>query len=159
SERLGVSPGDVEDRLNQLLDERSQLQSELDSIKRDAAITAYEELEPREVEDISVLTGIVPGSSAETLRELADRFRRSHTNSAVVLGTIAHGKPLLIAALSDSLVARGLHAGKLIQHVAQVVEGGGGGKPGLAQAGGKNPEHLSEALDLVDGWLQKHLNQ
>ncbi len=77
--------------------------------------------------------------------------------SAVVLGSIIDGKPMIIAALSDPMVERGLHSGQLVKEVASVVGGSGGGKPGLAQAGGKDAEALPQALERVDGWLRDQL--
>jgi len=158
AERLGVSLAGVQERVEQLLEERSRLHAELNGLRKDAALTTYDSLEPRELKGSAVLTGIVPDSNAETLRELADRFRSAHPSSAVVLGTVSDGKPLLIAALSDDLIEKGLHAGKLVQHVARAIEGGGGGKPGLAQAGGKQPDRLPDALGQVDEWLLEHLS-
>jgi alanyl-tRNA synthetase len=103
------------------------------------------------------LTGILPGADTELLRELADRFRNSHEESAVVLASLQDGKPLIIAALSENMVKRGLHAGELVKHIAQSVGGSGGGKPSLAQAGGNNADALPQALDLVESWLQDQL--
>ena len=157
AEVLGVAPTGVESRIAHLLEERSKLLGELSTLRKDAALSTFEGLVPYQVGDSEVLTGIVPDSNAETLRELADRFRSTHPNSAVVLGTVVEDKPLIIAALSDSLIEKGLHAGALVQHVAKIVEGGGGGKAGLAQAGGKLPDRLPEALAEVEGWLRDHL--
>jgi alanyl-tRNA synthetase len=157
ADQLGVGPAAVENRIEQLLEERSRLLSEISNFKKNAALATYEGLEPHEVAGSAVLTGVVPGSNPETLRELADRFRSAHPSSVVVLGTIVDEKPLLIAALSDDLISHGLHAGKLVQHIAKAIDGGGGGKPGLAQAGGKLPDRLPDALAQVDGYLREHL--
>jgi alanyl-tRNA synthetase len=157
AELLDVASAGVESRIGQLLEERSKLLGDLSTLRKEAALSTYEGLEPHQVGGSEVLTGIVPDSNAETLRELADRFRNAHPDSAVVLGTIVENKPLIIAALSDNLTERGLHAGALVQHVAKIVDGGGGGKPGLAQAGGKLPERLPEALAEVDDWLRERL--
>ncbi|MGD8850116.1 MAG: DHHA1 domain-containing protein, partial [Anaerolineales bacterium] len=122
-----------------------------------SAAEAFGQLEPLDIKGIPVLTGTIDDASAETLRELSDRFRASNPTSVVVLGTISEGKPLLVAALSDDLVQRGLHAGQLVKAVAEVVGGGGGGKPTLAQAGGRHPEKLGEALAIAPDWIQSHL--
>jgi alanyl-tRNA synthetase len=89
----------------------------------------------------------------DVLREMADKFRQKHESGVVVLASEKDGKPLLIAAVTDDLVIRGLHAGNLIKKVAAVVGGGGGGRPTLAQAGGKDASKLSEALDQVSAYL------
>jgi alanyl-tRNA synthetase len=73
----------------------------------------------------------------------------------VVLGAAIEGKPSLIAAVTPDLVAKGYDAGKIIREVARVVGGGGGGKPNLAQAGGKDVTRLGEALALVASLVMK----
>jgi alanyl-tRNA synthetase len=148
---------EVPARVQQLIDERDALHRALNQSRKDEALTAFGQLEPREVSGVQVLTGIIPAADAELLRELADRFRSAHELSAVVLGLINDGKPMIIAALSDQLVERGLHAGQLVKMIAGVVGGSGGGKPGLAQAGGKDANALPQALALVDGWLRDQL--
>jgi len=74
-----------------------------------------------------------------------------------VLGAVIDGKPNLVAAVTPDLVERGIKAGALIQQVAQVVGGGGGGRPTLAQAGGRDPSRLGEALALVAGLVEQIL--
>ena len=73
------------------------------------------------------------------------------------MGSSQAGKPILIAAITDDLVKRGLHAGNLIKQVARVVGGGGGGRPTLAQAGGKDATKLAEALDQVSGYIRENI--
>ena len=81
------------------------------------------------------------------MRQLADVLRRkAATGLAVLLASAADGKVNLIAALTPDLIARGLHAGQWLKEVAPVVGGGGGGRPDLAQAGGKEPEKIPDAL-------------
>jgi len=71
----------------------------------------------------------------------------------IVLGSPVGGKVNLIAAVTKDLVDKGFHAGKLIKEVAAICEGGGGGRPDMAQAGGKNPNKLDSALDYVEKWV------
>jgi alanyl-tRNA synthetase len=84
------------------------------------------------------------------LREMSDWFRDRLGSGVVVLATVLEGKPSLIATVTEDLTKRGLHAGKLVKEVAQVVGGGGGGRPTMAQAGGKDASRLKEALAKVD---------
>jgi alanyl-tRNA synthetase len=109
------------------------------------------------VSGVTVVSGLLPDADADTLRGLTDRFRLQHPSGVIVLGSVHDGKPVLIAAVSQDWVAHGLHAGELVKAVAQKVGGGGGGKPTLAQAGGKDPSQLAAALDAVDGWITGHL--
>ncbi len=155
--QLGIAPLDIPGRVEQLLAERDSLTRELTRNRKDETLKTFEQLEPREVVGVQFLTGILPDADAELLRELADRFRNTHEESAIVLASVQDGKPLIIAALSEKMVQRGLHAGELVKHIAQPIGGSGGGKPNLAQAGGKNAEALPQALDLVESWLQDRL--
>jgi alanyl-tRNA synthetase len=93
----------------------------------------------------------------ETLREMADKFRQHYDSGVALLASEQDGKPILIAAVTEDLVARGLHAGKLVGSVAKMVGGGGGGRPTLAQAGGKDASKLSEALDSVHRFIKENL--
>jgi alanyl-tRNA synthetase len=88
---------------------------------------------------------------------LADQFRQKHPSGVVVLGTVMNEKPMLIAAVTQDLIARGLKAGDLIKRVAKVVGGGGGGRPDMAQAGGKDASKLNESLDQVEGYIRENL--
>jgi alanyl-tRNA synthetase len=97
----------------------------------------------------AVLTAILKMADVDTLRQMTDRFRQKFGSGVVVLATVVDGKPAIIANITDDLVKKGLHAGDLIKQVAAVVGGSGGGRPNLAQAGGKDPEKLEEALALV----------
>src|SRR5262249_49781756 len=96
-----------------------------------------------------VIIGLMPAGPDEQMRQQIDRLRQKAGSSVIVFGWTDEGKVGLIAAVTDDLVKKGLHAGKLIGQIAKVVGGGGGGKPTLAQAGGKEPAKLDEALELA----------
>jgi alanyl-tRNA synthetase len=74
-----------------------------------------------------------------------------------VLGTVSENRPTLVAAVSQDLVAKGLHAGELVKFVAQPLGGSGGGRPTLAQAGGRDASRLEETLASVPGWIESKL--
>jgi alanyl-tRNA synthetase len=93
------------------------------------------------------------------VRNQIDRLKQKSKSAVVVVGWVEDGKVQLIAAVTDDLVKKGLHAGKLIGQVARVVGGGGGGKPTLAQAGGKEPEKLKEALQLAQNLTRQQLSE
>jgi alanyl-tRNA synthetase len=76
----------------------------------------------------------------------------------VVLGSAFQDRPVLIAAITDDLIKRGLQAGNLVKSIAGVIGGSGGGRPNLAQAGGKDSGRLTEALDQVIPWVKNALN-
>ncbi|MCJ7717017.1 MAG: alanine--tRNA ligase-related protein, partial [Anaerolineales bacterium] len=109
-----------------------------------------------EANGVKLLTTIVEDADLDTLRQMADRFRQ-HVSIAgvIVLGAVIDGSPRIIAAVTEDLVKKGIKAGDLVQFVAKQVGGGGGGRPTLAEAGGKDPEKLQGALESVSGWIQK----
>jgi alanyl-tRNA synthetase len=89
---------------------------------------------------------------------MVDRFRQLYPSKGVaVLGSIIDGRPTVIAAITDDLITLGLNAIELVKFVATPLGGGGGGKPTLAQAGGKDATKLTEALEGVEDWVKEHL--
>jgi alanyl-tRNA synthetase len=134
-----------------LLGELHHQQKELAELRRSLAKLEFESLlrhvEP--VEDVQVLAARVQAADAETLREMTDWLRNRLGSVVIVLGAVINEKPNFVAAVTPDLVERGLKAGTLIKQVARVVGGGGGGRPTLAQAGGRDPHRLDEALSLV----------
>ncbi|MFW5713912.1 MAG: DHHA1 domain-containing protein [Brevefilum sp.] len=110
-----------------------------------------------EIEGVRVLRTALPEASMDALREMADKFRNKYESGIAVLASTHDDKPILVATITDDLVNRGLHAGNLVKQVAQVVGGGGGGRPALAQAGGKDASKISEALDQVSAYIRENL--
>ena len=94
----------------------------------------------------------------DTLREMSDWFRNRMESGVIVLGAVMAAKPGLVAAVTPDLVERGLHAGRLVKQVAQVVGGSGGGRPTLGQAGGRDAGRIGEALRLVPDLVERGLN-
>jgi len=103
---------------------------------------------------LPVISARVSAGNMETLREMADRLKNRLGSGVIVLGAAAEGKVLLVAAVTPDLVQAGVHAGKLVGEVARLTGGGGGGRPDLAQAGGKNPAALDAALAAVSQMVQ-----
>jgi alanyl-tRNA synthetase len=101
------------------------------------------------IKGVKVLAAKIPSARMEILREMSDIIRDKLKSAIVVLGTVHQDKPAFIAAVTPDLVAKGYDAGKIVKQVAGVAGGSGGGKPGLAQAGGKDKKKLDEALKLV----------
>jgi alanyl-tRNA synthetase len=101
------------------------------------------------VDGAQVLTARVEAADNKALLDVLDRVKPKLGDSAVVLGAPADGKVMLVAAVSEPLVARGVKAGDIVKLAAQVTGGGGGGRPTMAQAGGRDPGKLDEALALA----------
>ncbi len=129
----------------------TKLQNKQALIELEQALEGIEQ-----IEGIKLLTINVEDADLDTLRLMADRFRQHFSKSGViVLGTVIDGSPRIIAGVTEDLVKADIKAGDLVQFVAKQVGGGGGGRPTLAEAGGKDPEKLQEALDSVSGWIQQ----
>src|SRR5205807_4012053 len=102
----------------------------------------------QELGGAKIIVGEMPAGPGEQMRQQLDRLRQKAGSAVVVIGWSEDSKVQLMTAVTDDLVKKGLHAGKLVGEVAKVVGGGGGGKPTMAQAGGKDPSKLREALQL-----------
>ncbi len=104
------------------------------------------------VEDLggaAVLTAAVEVPDAKALLELVDRFKGRLGEAAILLGTAADGRVHLVASVAPALVSRGVKAGAVVKAAAEVVGGGGGGRDTMAQAGGRDPEKLGEAIQAA----------
>ncbi len=149
--KLGVKPTETAARVEALLEQLHNREKEIKALKRKLARAEFERhlQQVKTVNGISVLAIQVTVDDTALLREMGDWFRDKLGSGVIVLGTVLNDKPSFIAIVTDDLVKKGLHAGKLVKAVAQVVGGGGGGRPNMAQAGGKNAAKLPEALALV----------
>jgi alanyl-tRNA synthetase len=134
-----------------LLGELHDQQKEIAHLRRQLARLEFEAIlnQVQQVNGVQVIAARVDATDAETLREMTDWLRSRLGSAVVVLGAVIEGKPNFVAAVTDDLVARGIKAGDLIKQVARIVGGGGGGRPTLAQAGGRDPNRLGEALESV----------
>jgi alanyl-tRNA synthetase len=149
--RFNCKPEDVVNRIDALQDEVKKLQQQL---KKGAAAdvqSAADKLwaDAADVQGAKIIVGEVPPAPQEQILQQVDRLRQKAGSAIVVLGWADEGKVQLVAAVTDDLVKKGAHAGKLVGEVAKVVGGKGGGKPNIAQAGGKEPDKLGQALDLA----------
>jgi alanyl-tRNA synthetase len=127
-----------------------QLEKQIEGLKRKAAYSLVDDLagQARNVKDVRVLSAKVPDVDRAALRQLADALRQKLGSGVVVLGTTEDGKVALITAVTKDLTSR-LHAGKIVQALAQQVGGSGGGRPDLAEAGGKDTSALEKAIGQV----------
>jgi len=148
---LGCSPDEVDQKVLALLDELQARSKEIARLRREIAQRDFEELLSRvqDVKGVKVLAAQVEAADMETLREMSDWFRNRMGSGVIVLGAVMDSKPSFVAAITPDLVERGLHAGQLAKRVAQAVGGSGGGRPTLAQAGGRDVGRMAEALRLV----------
>jgi alanyl-tRNA synthetase len=149
---LGSPPEAVYQRVKELMNHLQEGDKKIKSLQRRLARLEFENLlgNVHEVDGTRVVSLKVEAPDTALLREMSDWFRDRMGSGVVVLGTVLEGKPSLIATVTEDLVKRGLHAGKLVKTVAEIVGGSGGGKPTMAQAGGRDVSRLDEALARVD---------
>jgi alanyl-tRNA synthetase len=147
---LKIAPGEAPQRLRKLLDEQRALERQLQELESKLARSKADDLvaAARQVNGVAVVAGRIDGLDADGLRAVADRLRDRLGSGIVVVGSVVDDKVNLVAAVTKDLTKR-FQAGKLVQEVARAVGGGGGGRPDLAQAGGKEPAKLDAALEGV----------
>jgi alanyl-tRNA synthetase len=141
---------ELETSIERLLEGQRRIEAEIAQLKRASAASNVESLVAahRTVNDVPVVSSRIDDLDPGTMRELAEAVRARLGSGVVVLGTTSDGKAMLVTAVSDDLAGR-LPAGKIIKEVAAIVGGSGGGRPDFAQAGGKSPERLDQALEEV----------
>ncbi|HZY45333.1 MAG TPA: alanine--tRNA ligase [Anaerolineae bacterium] len=148
---LKTTPEEVDRKVLEVIELAQSKEKELSKAQRESAQRDFETLldQVEDVSGVSVLAAQVNAVDVDMLREMSDWFRAKLKSGVIVLGAVVDGKPNLLAAVTPDLVERGLDAGKIVRSAAQIIGGGGGGKPTLAQAGGKDASRLSEALSSV----------
>lgn len=156
AEKLKTSPKDVVIRIDSLLAEMKQLQRENESLTAKLGNIEAGSLVSKavDIKGVTVLAAKVQAADMNNLRNMADDLKQKLGSAVIVLGSANDGKVNLIAAVTKDLMEQGYHAGKLIKEVAAKCGGGGGGRPDMAQAGGKDPEKLDTALQFVSEWVK-----
>jgi alanyl-tRNA synthetase len=157
---LNVAPQEIPARLKSLLDERAKLDDQAARLAGTGEVTASTLIEQAEqVGETSVIVAETSGATPNLMRQWIDQIRKQSVAPVAVLLASREGsdKVLLVAGISRALVDRGLSAGTWIGRVAPIVGGGGGGKPDLAQAGGKQAEKLPEAIQIAKQAMREML--
>ena len=157
ADSLNVTQEEVEVKLAALQARVQEQEKEIARLRGEQSRRDAEKLlgQVKKIKDVNVLAVQVDAANADMLRELTDWFRDKLGSGIVVLGAAINGAPSLIVAVTPDLVEQGFDAVKIIRDIARVVGGGGGGRPTLAQAGGKDVSKLQDALDLVPGLVEK----
>jgi alanyl-tRNA synthetase len=154
--RLKANPKDIINRIEALQGEVRQLQRENESLSAKLGNIEATNLidQVREINGVNVLASIVNATDMNNLRSMVDDLKNKIGSGVIILGSVAaEDKVNLLAGVTDDLLPKGYHAGKLIKEVASRCGGGGGGRPDMAQAGGKQPNKLEEAMDYVEKWV------
>lgn len=157
---IKATPATLLEKLNHLMNEMKQLSSENESLKSKLAKDALGDVMDQTVvvKDVKLLATKVDGVDMNALRELGDQLKEKLGEGVVVLASNQDGKVNLIAMATDGAMKKGAHAGNLIKGIAALVGGGGGGRPNMAQAGGKNPEGIDKAIAAACDVLDQQLS-
>lgn len=160
SKILKTTPVNLLDRCGHLMAELKALQSENESLKSKAAKDALGDVmnQVKDVKGTKLLASKVSGVDMNGLRDLGDQLKEKLGEGVVVLASDKDGKVNLIAMATDGAMAAGAHAGNLIKSIAGLVGGGGGGRPNMAQAGGKNPAGIDAAVEEAAKALEGQLH-
>ena len=137
--------------LEQLLAERKRQDREISELKARVARAGAAELaqQARTIGGMRVLAAKLDGVERAHLRSMADFLRQKLGSGLVVLGTVQDGRVALIAAATKDVAGKRVHAGRLVRAIAKAVGGGGGGRADMAEAGGRKPDGLPRALNMV----------
>ncbi len=156
SDRFKAKPEELPERITSLQNELKTTQKQLDSLKQELALAKSDQLLTlsESVGEFKILVANLNDVDPDALKTVAERLQQKLGESAIVLAsTPAPDKVSLVAAFSKGVNAKGLQAGKFIGEIAKICGGGGGGRPNLAQAGGRDGSKLTEALDYAKNQL------
>jgi alanyl-tRNA synthetase len=150
SSRMGVNEENLAAAIERTEQTQKHLEKQLEAMKRKGALSKLDDLtsQARTIKGVKVISAQLEGVDREAMRQLMDSLRQKLGSGVVMLGTIEDGKVALLAGVTKDLTPK-LHAGKVIQEIAKKVAGSGGGRPDLAEAGGKDTSALKSALDQV----------
>ncbi len=159
AKELKTSPSEVPARILALQAELKTARSEIESLKSRLAQSSAGDILSKavDVKGVTLLAAAVDDVDMNGLRDLGDQMREK-TGGVVFLASVKDGKVSLLAMASDAAQKAGAHAGNLIKAAAKIVGGGGGGRPGMAQAGGKQPEKVEECIAAIKGLLEEQIH-
>ena len=154
-----ATPNQLSDKIRHLQAENKDLHSELESVKSKMAKEAMGDVSDQvtEVKGVKLIAAKIDDVDMNGLRDLGDQLKEKLGEGVIVLASAAGGKVSLVAMATDEAVKKGAHAGNLIKGIAGLVGGGGGGRPNMAQAGGKNPDGIDAAIAKVSEVLESQL--
>ena len=160
SQKLQTPVVDLETRLDSFIRETEELRHRLAALERTALRSEADRMlaSVTEVAGVNVLAGRTSATSPESMREMGDYLKAKLSSAVVTLSAVVDGSPMLVTMVTPDLVERGLHAGNLARDTAKVMGGGGGGRPEMAQAGGKDAGKLDEAMRGVTELVRRSLS-
>ncbi|QGG46718.1 alanine--tRNA ligase [Heliorestis convoluta] len=159
SEKLKVPPTEVLHRLEVVQNSIKEKEKEIEQLQARLAQYQIDDLLQKQenIAGVPVLAVQVQVPNMDGLRQMADFLKEKMPRAVLVLASVSEGKVNLLAVVTKDLIQQGLHAGQLIKETAKIVGGGGGGRPDMAQAGGKDPSKVTEALVAARAWVKNKL--
>lgn len=148
SNALKANINDIEGKIEAMNDEMKRLQKENEQLKSKLASGSIDEIleSAKQIDGVNVIAYKLQNLDMDSLRNLGDKLKDKLESYFIVLASSKEDKVSLIAIASEDAVKKGVHAGKIIKEVAQITGGGGGGRPNMAQAGGKDPSQIDKAI-------------
>lgn len=152
AEILKTNPTGLLNRISTITEEIKAVKKELEEFKKNAIGNAMDKMfdDAKEINGVTLITKALKDYTINDLRNLSDDVKKEHKNVAMVFATQSGEKVTFLVSLTDDLVEKGYHAGKLIKQIAAAAGGGGGGKADMAQAGAKDPSKIKDALALAE---------
>ncbi len=157
SKLLKTNPSKLSEQIKKLQEELKALRSENDALKSKANSEALGNIETKEIKGVKLAAASVNGVDMNGLRDLSDKVKADIKEGVVVLFSECDGKANIVVSATEEAQKKGAHAGNLIKEVAKLVGGGGGGRPNMAQAGGKNPSGIPQALKRAEEVLAEQI--
>jgi alanyl-tRNA synthetase len=148
---LKTSPQELSQKINELIERLKDREREIESLSQQAINAQIEDIFSKKVDldGVEVIYSRVKAREMDDLRKMSDALRQKLKSGIIVLGSVSGEKVNFVASVSEDLTKKGYHAGNIVKQVASIAGGGGGGRRDFAQAGGKNPDKLDEALNSV----------
>lgn len=150
SQRLQVSHDELTSRIENVLTEFEQITRKTEILERDLLKLQINDLSRKQVAEVNVISGELKVSNSDLLREAGDWLKNDLMSGVIVLGTVLDGRPSLMIMATVDIVEQGFHAGNVAREAARSMGGGGGGRPELGQAGGRDYKKLKDALNAVE---------
>jgi alanyl-tRNA synthetase len=157
--QLKAPADELPKRLGALQDELRDVKRELAKLNSQAAAGAIDDwiAQAESINGVRIVTHLAENATRDSIREMIDLIREKAAPAAILIGAVIDGKVSLSAAVSKDLIAKGLHSGDCVKTAAKIVGGGGGGRPDMAEAGGKDPSKLTDALNAGADYFRSKL--
>lgn len=161
TDTLKTQPQNVVQRVDELIHEIKEKDRELNKLKSRLASSSTDDLldQMQSISGVNTVIQSVDNQEMDDLRKIGDVLREKINSGVIVLASDKGGKVNFIATATKDVLGKGIHCGNLIKEVAKITGGGGGGRPDMAQAGGKNPDKIGDALSLAKEILKKQLKE